>query len=173
MLKKLSSLLLIFVCSISVVVLTACDNKTSSDSPVVEKIEKVEKTTKASESITIIEPLVRPTPPGQKTTAMYMKLKNSSSNKHDLVKVEGNISKMIELHTHTNDNGVMKMGQVESFPVDANSTAEAKPGSYHVMIMNLEKDLVLGDKYDFTLTFKDGSTMPVTAEVKNVSMHQH
>lgn len=141
--------------------LSACDKKTES------------KPATAAEAITIVNPHIRELPPGQKVTAMYMTLKNTSSTNHDLVKVEGDISNMIELHTHTNENGVMKMGQVESIPVPADSTAEAKPGSYHVMIMGLTQDPKLGDKFDFNFIFKDGTSLPVTAEVKKIDAHSH
>ena len=133
--------------------------------------DKATETSIAADSITIINPQIRALPPGQKVTAMYMQLKNTSATNHDLVKVEGNISNMIELHTHTNNNGVMQMGQVESIPVPANTTAEAKPGSYHVMIMGLKQDLKLGDKFDFNLIFKDGSSKSITAEVKKLQVN--
>ncbi len=141
--------------------LNACDQKTES------------KPATAAEAIKIENPHIRELPPGLKVTAMYMKLKNTSSTNHELVKVEGYMSNMIELHTHTNENGVMRMGQVESIPVPANATAEAKPGSYHVMIMGLTQDPKLGDKFDFTLTFKDGTSLPITAEVKKIGAHSH
>jgi len=74
-----------------------------------------------------------------------------------LVKVESPVSNMIEIHTHTNNNGVMQMGLAKSLPVPANGSIQAKPGGYHVMIMGLQEDLKLGDKVDFNLIFKDGS----------------
>jgi len=143
--------------------LAACDNHSKSS--------KTTEVVTAAESITIINPRIRALPPGQKVTAMYMQLKNDSETNHDLVKVEGAVSNMIELHTHTMNDGVMQMGQVESIPIAANSTAEAKPGSYHVMIMGLEKDLELGQKIDFKLIFKDGSSKSITAEVKTLGIH--
>ena len=138
--------------------LTACDKAIET------------KASTAAESITIINPHIRAMPPGQKVTAMYMQLKNTSANDHHLVQVDGDISNRIELHTHKNDNGVMRMSQVESIPVPPNSTAVAKPGSYHVMIMGLEKDMKIGDNYNFKFIFKDGSSKPVTAEVKKIEM---
>ena len=138
--------------------LSACDNKTKNTQ------------LKAADVITIINPRIRALPPGLKVTAMYMQLKNTSATDHDLVKIEGDISDMIELHTNTNNNGVMQMGQVESIPVPANKTAEAKSGSYHVMIMGLKQDLKLGDDVDFNLIFKDGSNKTITAEVKKLEV---
>lgn len=151
------------VASMILVTLSACGNKTET-AP-----------SKASDAISIINPHIREMPPGQKVTAMYFELKNSSSNPHDLITVmsKADISNVIELHTHTNDNGVMKMSEVESIPVAANSSTIAKPGSYHVMIMGLKKELKLGEKYDFNLIFKDGSSTEITAEVKKINVQKH
>lgn len=150
--------------------LSACDSNKESKTDTETATVVSESTQMATDVITIINPRIRAMPPGQKVTAMYMQLKNSSANNHELVKAESVISNMIELHTHTNNNGVMQMGQVESIPLAANSTAEAKPGSYHVMIMGLKEDLKLGQKVDFNLTFKDGSSMPISVEVKKLEL---
>jgi len=136
--------------------LTACDSKTET------------KVSKATDAISVINPTIREMPPGQKVTAMYMELKNASATNHELIKVEGEISPMIELHTHTMNDGVMSMGQVESIPVPPNSTVQAQPGGYHVMIMGLSSDLKKGDKVNFNFVFKDGSKIPVTAEVNSI-----
>lgn len=154
-----------YLLSSAVILLTlaACNSNSESS--------KKTEATSAADSITIINPRIRALPPGQKVTAMYMNLKNTSATNHELVTVEGDVSNMIELHTHTMTDGVMRMGQVESIPLAANSTAEAKPGSYHVMIMGLKKDLELGQKVDFKLMFKDGSSKSVTAEVKTLELH--
>ena len=152
--NKLTSLL---SATVMLFTLSACDNKTE--------------TSKAADAITIVNPHIRAMPPGQKVTAMYMQLKNTSASNHDLVKIESEISNMIELHTHTNNDGVMQMGEVESIPVPANGNTEAKPGSYHVMIMGLKEDLKLGQKVDFKLIFKDGSSKSVTAEVKTIELN--
>ena len=154
--------------------LTACDTKTEKESApeslanvtTESTVDIATDSSKAADVITIINPRIRAMPPGQKVTAMYMQLKNASTNNHDLVKVESDISNMIELHTHTNNDGVMSMGEVESIPLPANTTAEAKPGSYHVMIMGLKEDLKLGEKVDFNLTYKDGSSESINVEVK-------
>ena len=141
--------------------LSACDKKTESEVS----------TLTAADAITIINPRIRALPPGLKVTAMYMQLKNNSTKDHNLIKIESDISNMIEIHTHTNNNGVMQMGQVESIPVAANTIAEAKPGSYHVMIMGLKQDLKLGEKVGFDLIFKDGSNKSITAEVKMLELN--
>lgn len=180
MIKQLATLISIALLSLN---LNGCDKAAEVESnPEVESNLKVEnsnetksaldaESVKAAEAITIVNPRIRALPPGQKVTAMYMQLNNASATARELVRVEAAVSDMIELHTHTNNNGVMEMGQVESIPVPANGSIEAKPGSYHVMIMGLKEDLNLGEKIDFNLIFKDGSNKSITAEVKTLELN--
>ena len=44
--------------------------------------------------------------------------------------------------------------------------AELKPGSYHVMMMGLKKELKEGDKISFTLKFKNAGELKIEAPVK-------
>ena len=159
MLKNLTTLIF---ASFMLINLTACDNKKEATTP-----------STASEAVSVINPHIRAMPPGQKVTAMYFELKNKGNTQHELVTVisEQEISNSIELHTHTNNNGVMQMGEVESIPVGPKSSTIAKPGGYHVMIMGLKDTLKLGEKHNFMLLFKDGSSTEITAEVKTIKMH--
>ena len=45
---------------------------------------------------------------------------------------EGDISKMIHIH--------------DGITIPKNSSVKLKPGDYHLMLMNLDKNLSLGDK---------------------------
>lgn len=157
----------IFLTSVLLFGLSACNSgdKTTSDATTDKAAAK------AADAISVEGARIRALPPGQRVTAMYMQLKNNSSTKQELIRVESDISQMLELHTHTNNDGVMEMGEVESIPVEANKTADIRPGSYHVMIMGLKKDLQLGEIFDFKLIFKDGSVIPMKAEVKAIEVN--
>jgi copper(I)-binding protein len=61
---------------------------------------------------------------------------------------------------------MMGMRQVKVIPIQAKSMLEFKPGGYHVMVMNLKKDLKKGDSAEFTLHFKYGGNITVKAPVK-------
>jgi len=126
--------------------------------------------TSAADSITIVDPYIRAMPPGQKVTAMFMSMDNSSSSLQDLVSVDTTASEHAELHEHKMIDGMMKMGQVEKISIDANGSAALKPGGYHIMLIGLKKDLQPGEMVDIKLTFKDGSSKTVKTEVKKIAV---
>lgn len=63
--------------------------------------------------------------------------------------------------------GMMSMQEVERIPVAAGATVMLKPGSYHVMLMELAKPLTAGEKLTLTLTFQQAGTVTVEAEVRD------
>ena len=74
---------------------------------------------------------------------MINKIINKDIN---LLKAESDISKVVELHTVNMENGVMKMRQVKSILIKANSSIELKPGSFHIMFIGLKSPLKKDEK---------------------------
>ena len=124
----------------------------------------------ADAGLTIDDPYVRLAPPGAKTTGAFMTIRNSGSADRKLVKAESPAAKTVQLHNHINENGVMKMRQVDIIDVKANARAELKPGSYHVMLIDMTAPLKEGDTVPITLTFDDGTTTAVAAPVRKQAM---
>lgn len=60
----------------------------------------------------------------------------------------------------------MAMQPVESVAIPANGSIEFKPGSYHVMLMNLAAPLNVGDSFQLTLKFEKAGDVTVTVEVR-------
>ena len=54
--------------------------------------------------------------------------------------------------------------------IPANGSVELRMGGYHVMLMELNKNLVAGDEVDVTLEFSNGETLTYTAPVKEIAM---
>ena len=65
--------------------------------------------------------------------AAFMMLKNATDQDDRLIAASSTVSKKVELHTHTeDDNGVMRMGQIEGgVPVAAGETHHFKRGGDH------------------------------------------
>jgi copper(I)-binding protein len=108
---------------------------------------------------------IRPAGKGM-NTAFYFKAINNSDKADTLLSVKSDAAKMVQMHESFNKNGMMGMRQVKAIPIQAKSTLEFKPGGYHVMVMNLKKDLLKGDSAEFTLHFKYAGNIKVTAPVK-------
>ena len=60
----------------------------------------------------------------------------------------------------------MGMRQIKAIPIQAKSALEFKPGGYHVMVMNLTKELKKGSFAEFTLHFKYAGDIKVKAPVR-------
>lgn len=60
---------------------------------------------------------------------------------------------------------MMTMRPVDRVPVPAGGTVELKPGSYHVMLLELVAPLEVGQKVGVTLEFERAGEVVVTAEV--------
>ena len=108
---------------------------------------------------------VRPAGKGM-NTAFYFKAINNSNKADTLLSVKSDVAKMVQMHETFSKNGMMGMRQVKAIPIKSKSTLEFKPGGYHVMVMNLKKDLKKGSLAEFTLHFKYAGDVTVKAPVK-------
>ena len=119
----------------------------------------------AADMVTVNEPYVRLAPPNAPATAAFMVIKNAGDKDVKVVKADNPASKVTELHTHLNENGVMKMRPVAAIDVKSKGEAVLKPGGLHVMLINLNAPMKEGDIVPITLTFDDGSSKKVDAKV--------
>jgi periplasmic copper chaperone A len=55
---------------------------------------------------------------------------------------------------------------VPNIPVAASSTVELKPGSFHVMMLGVNKELKVGDTFKLTLKYANGGASTVDAKVQ-------
>jgi len=119
----------------------------------------------AADSIVVENPYVRLAPPGAPATGAFMVLKNNGAKDVKVVKAESTASKVAELHNHVNEGGVMKMRQVPAMDIKAKGEAVLKPGSLHVMLIDLTAPMKEGDKIPLTLGFDDGSSKQIEVPV--------
>jgi len=130
-------------------------------------------TNTAANSVTVEAPFVRAIPPGQPNSASFMTLVNTSDSDHSVKSAASPVAATVELHTHTNNNGVMEMRQVPQIDVPAKGRTELKPGGLHVMLIGLQQELKVGETAAITLTFEDGSTTTVNAPIQEVMPAKH
>lgn len=95
----------------------------------------------------------RATVQGQKATGAFMKLTAPQATR--LVAVSTPVAGVAEIHEMKMDGGVMKMRGVPALDLPANQAVELKPGSYHLMLMDLKAPLGKDGSVPLTLTFQD------------------
>ena len=112
---------------------------------------------------------IRATPPHAKNSAAFFTITNNANKSVKLIAVKSNISEKVQIHTNINEDGMMKMRQVESIMIDANSSTSLQPGGYHVMFLGLKNDLTEGQSVELTLYFDNGEQMKVSTPVQKIT----
>ncbi len=63
-------------------------------------------------------------------------------------------------------SGMMGMRPIARLEIPAGGKIELKPGSYHIMLIELTKELKVGDRVEITLVFEKAGDVKVSAEVR-------
>jgi copper(I)-binding protein len=80
------------------------------------------------------------------------------------------VAGVVEIHERAMENNVQKMRAIPGLALPAGKPVELKPGGYHVMLMDLKRELKDGEQVPITLVVesKNGKreSIQVTAPVK-------
>lgn len=107
--------------------------------------------------------------PGQ-VSAAYMDIKNKGAA-DKLIAAQCDCAKATELHDVQMVDGTMKMVPVPAMDIPAKGELKLKQGSYHIMLIGLNRPLVAGEKLPITLKFEKAGTVTVEARVKDKAAH--
>ena len=118
--------------------------------------------THPGEGIEISNARINPPLPGQTTGVAFLRLDNYGDSDR-LLAITSTVSGRIELHTHLNEDGIMKMRRVEGIALPHGEAVELKPGGFHVMLF--ETTAVLGDEAVLTLDFETADDLTVVAPI--------
>jgi len=110
----------------------------------------------------------RATPGMAKNGGAYLTVVNAGKSRDRLVAATADVAKRVEVHTHINDNGIMRMRQVDGIDLPAGGTIQMKPGGYHVMFIGLHKPLKKGETFPVTLVFEKVGEVKTSVEVRSV-----
>ncbi|MDR4125617.1 copper chaperone PCu(A)C [Yanghanlia caeni] len=117
----------------------------------------------AHAEVKIENPWVRATVPQQNGTGAFMKLTADTDTK--LVAADSPVAKFVEVHEMAMENNIMKMREVPAVALPAGQTVELRPGSYHIMLIDLHGQVKVGDEVPLTLTFEDANGTRTTQQV--------
>jgi hypothetical protein len=103
---------------------------------------------------------------GSGNGAVYALLINAGKAPDALVGVASDASATAEIHETYRDMDMMMMRPVRKIAIPAGKKVAMKPGGYHIMLLNLKRDLKTGETIGVTLQFEKAGKIPVTATVK-------
>jgi copper(I)-binding protein len=99
--------------------------------------------------------------------AAFMVIVNNTEADDALVAASSSAATTVEIHQTTQaEDGTMVMAPVEEVPIPAGGVAELKPGSYHLMLIDLTAPLVVGEPIEITLEFATGEPQTVIVPVQ-------
>jgi copper(I)-binding protein len=119
-------------------------------------------------TIDIDDAYARATPPNATTSAVFATINNDGDKDRVIVKAVSDASAAVELHDVIMNGEVMQMRQVESITIPANGSTVLKPGSLHIMLLDIKEPMLEGSKIDVELTFANGEIQALTVPIKKV-----
>ncbi len=119
--------------------------------------------------IKIEQPWTRATPGGAKVAGGFMKITNTGETADRLVSATADISGVVELHEMAMVEGIMKMRALgDGIPLAPGQTMELKPGSYHVMFIDLKSPIVKDKPITARLKFEKAGEIDVVFKVEPI-----
>ena len=125
----------------------------------------------AQAQVAVNDAWVRATVPAQKATGAFMRLQAAQDSK--LVSASSSVARVVEVHEMALENDIMRMRQVPFVALPAGKAVELKPGGYHIMLIDLKKQVKEGEAVPLSLVFEDQDgrrrQLNVHAEVRALS----
>ena len=116
----------------------------------------------------------RVTPSG--TGSVYMKIKNNGNSEDKLLSASSDKAGMVMIHRSIREGNISKMIHIhDGIAIPGNSEVSLKPGDYHLMLMDLDKNLSLGDKISIVLNFEKNDSLEIipVAKLRPPKIHAH
>ena len=118
-------------------------------------------------SIEITTPWTRATPPSARTGCGFMTITNKGTVADRLVSARSNASDKVEVHEMQMDGNVMRMRELaKGLEIPPGATVMLKPGSYHIMFMELKAPLAKDAKVPLTLVFEKAGSIDIQLDVQ-------
>jgi uncharacterized protein YcnI/copper(I)-binding protein len=128
--------------------------------------------------ITVAAPWTRATPGGAKVAGGYLKVTNNGAAADTLIGGTSDIAGRVEVHEMTMSGGVMRMRPLnDGLEIKPGQTVELTSGGYHLMFMDLKRQLKQGETVKAALQFEKAGKVDVTFSVGAVggssAPHRH
>ena len=121
----------------------------------------------ADRGVSVAEGWARATVPGQKVAGVYLDIRSDQAAV--LTAVRSPLAGSAEIHSMSNDNGVMRMRRLLRLDLPAGETVRLAPGGDHIMLLDIKRPLQAGERVPLTLTVERSgkkSSVQVRAEVR-------
>lgn len=119
-----------------------------------------------SDGIAVLDAWARPGFRGD-NSAIYLTINNQANQGDGLIGANSDVAGGTEIHLSKMDTaGTITMKRQELVVIPAKDSVELAPGGLHIMLVNLGKDLSVGDTFPVTLEFQRAGDITIEVEVK-------
>jgi VCBS repeat-containing protein len=121
--------------------------------------------TQALAQVSVIDPWIRATVPAQKASGAFMQLKSSKPAR--LLAASTPVAGRVEIHQMEMQGSTMRMHAVDGIDLPAGQPVNLASGGYHIMLLDLQRQLKDGEQVPLTLTVQgaDGKREQVEVAV--------
>lgn len=126
--------------------------------------ETIDATETVASGLDITNAYIAPPFKGRDVAAGFFTVTNNGTDDR-LVSAASPIANSVEIHTHSEVDGVMAMRQVDGVDLPNGVAVEFRPGSYHLMMFGVE----LADdvtEAPLTLTYESGEEMTLSVPIE-------
>lgn len=100
------------------------------------------------------------------TSAVFMHVTNHGSEPDTLVGAQSDVAELAEVHEMRMQGDLMKMQELkDGLEIPAGETVVLERGGYHIMLINLTRDMHEGDEIELTLEFDVAGDIELTVPV--------
>ncbi len=101
------------------------------------------------------------------TGAVFMVLANDGRESDRLVGADTDVAEVAEIHETRMEGDIMKMQMLpDGLEIPAGGRVQLKPGGYHVMLIGLQRNLDVGDRFTIELLFEKSGSLLVEPVVR-------
>ena len=118
-----------------------------------------------SGQIEVRGPWSRPAAAGT-TGAGFLAIENHGGAAETLTAVTTPIAREVQIHRSSMSGGIMSMSREAQVSAPAHGQVVFAPGGYHLMMLDLDRPLKVGDRFPATLVFASGRRLTVRFEVR-------
>lgn len=113
--------------------------------------------------VTVKESWIRATVPAATSSGAFMQLLSAQDAR--LIEVRSNVAATVEIHEMAMEGQTMRMHAVSGIDLPAGKPVDLSSGGYHVMLMDLKRQLKAGESVPLTLVIQKKGKKPETVAV--------
>ncbi|HLU09321.1 MAG TPA: copper chaperone PCu(A)C, partial [Oceanobacillus sp.] len=121
-----------------------------------------------SGSITVRGAWARPAPAGA-TGAVYLTIDNTADRLARVIGAETEMAARVELHRTVIEGEIARMQPLDTLEVPPGETLRISPPGTHLMLVDLQDDLIEGETFPLTLTFESGEVVTLDVRVQMIA----